>query len=230
MYDDDYRLSYTHRLPFRLFPLALKQREHLVPHRLVIAQIVTERLAQLRPGRKQPIVSGPTSQNPPKSLNRIELRTVAWQAIKCQMGMGRQGRIYDRPAMPGGIVNDDDHLRVDLSRVGPGNIVQMSRKGHLKPPRFALPGLLLDPSRLFHQPGGQCALGDIEGRVAIHQILIVPGPHHRPMPFDAQGGTKGWGQRKARFILTEQHTLAELGFFLTLQSPLGRFVAGVGRL
>ena len=34
-------MLYMHRLLFRLFSLALKQREHLVPHRLVIAQIVT---------------------------------------------------------------------------------------------------------------------------------------------------------------------------------------------
>ena len=32
---------YMHRLLFRLFSLTLKQREHLVPHRLVVAQIVT---------------------------------------------------------------------------------------------------------------------------------------------------------------------------------------------
>ena len=32
---------YMHRLLFCLFSLALKQREHLVPHRLVITQIVT---------------------------------------------------------------------------------------------------------------------------------------------------------------------------------------------
>jgi hypothetical protein len=32
---------YMHRLRFRLFSLALKQGEHLMPHRLVVAQIVT---------------------------------------------------------------------------------------------------------------------------------------------------------------------------------------------
>jgi hypothetical protein len=32
---------YMYRLLFRLFSLAIKQREHLVPHRLVVAQIVT---------------------------------------------------------------------------------------------------------------------------------------------------------------------------------------------
>jgi len=156
-----------HRLFFRLFSLALKQREHFMPHRLVVAQIVTSRLAQCCAGRKQPIVSGPASQNPPKSLNRIELWTVARQAIKSQMGMGCHRLLNDWTLMPGGIVNDDDHLGIALSWIGSGHIVHMSRKGHLKPPGFTLSGLLFDPSRLFQQPGGQFATGDIEGGVAV---------------------------------------------------------------
>jgi hypothetical protein len=36
-----YEVLYMHRLLFRLFSLALKQGEHLMPHRLVVAQIVT---------------------------------------------------------------------------------------------------------------------------------------------------------------------------------------------
>ena len=50
------------------------------------------------------------------------------------------------------------------------------------------------------------------------------------MPLDPEGGAKGWSQRKARFILTEQHTLAELGFFLTRRCPPGPFVACPDRL
>ena len=132
--------------------------------------------------------------------------------------------------MPGSVVNDDDHLGMALSRVGSGHIVQMSHKGHLKPPGFALSGLLFDPSRLFQQPGGQFATGDIKGGVAIDQILMVPGPDRGSMPLDPEGGPTGRREGKARFILTEQHTLAELGCFLTRRSPLGRFVACRGRL
>ena len=47
--------------------------------------------------------------------------------------------------MPGGIVNEDDHLGIGLSWIASGHIMQMSRKGHLKAPGFALSGLLFDP-------------------------------------------------------------------------------------
>jgi hypothetical protein len=146
------------------------------------------------------------------------------------MGMGRHDLIDNRTAMPRGIVNDDHHFGGGLSRVGSGNIVYMSHKSHLEPTGFALTRLPLDSSRLFQQPGGQFATGGIEGGVTLHQILIVPGPHPGPMPLDSEGGAKGRGQRKACFILTEQHALAEFGFFLTRRSPLGRFVAFAGRL
>ena len=132
--------------------------------------------------------------------------------------------------MPGGIVNDDDHLGIALSWIGSGHLVHMSRKGRLKSSGFALSGLLFDPSGLFQQPGGQFATRDIEGGVAVNQIFIVPRPDHRPLPLDTQSSPKRRGQRKAGFILTEQHTLAELGFFLMPRSLLEQFVAFVGRL
>src|SRR5688500_19619504 len=144
--------------------------------------------------------------------------------------MGCHRFLHNRTLMPRRIVYDDDHVRMALCRVGSGHIVQMSRKGHLEPSRFALTGLPFDPSGLFQQSGGEFATGDIEGGVAIHHILIIPGPYHRPMPFDPEGSSKRWGQWKARFILTEQHALAELGFFLTRRSLLEPFVACRGRL
>lgn len=95
------------------------------------------------------MVSGPTPQNAPKSLNWIEPGAVAWQTIKPQMAMGCHRLLHDRTLMPRGIVYEDDHLRMGLSWVGSGNIMQMSHKGHLKPPGFALAALLFDPSGLF---------------------------------------------------------------------------------
>jgi hypothetical protein len=81
--------------------------------------------------------------------------------------MGRHRFLYNRTLMPRSIVNDDHHVGMALSRVGSGNIMQRSRKGHLEPSGLALPGLLLDSSRLFQQPSRQFTTGDIEGGVAI---------------------------------------------------------------
>jgi hypothetical protein len=80
--------------------------------------------------------------------------------------------------MPGGIVNDDNHVGMALSRVGSSNIVQMSHKGHLEPTSFALTGLPFDPSGLFQQSGGQFTTRDIEGGVAVNQIFIEDVENH----------------------------------------------------
>ena len=113
-----------------------------------------------------------------------------------------QSLLHDGALMPRGIVNDDHHLGMALRRVGSGNIMQMSHKGHLEPSGFALTGLPFDPSGLFQQSGGEFATRDIEGGVAIDQILMVPGPDRGSMPLDPEGGPKGRREGKTRFVLT----------------------------
>jgi hypothetical protein len=91
----------------------------------------------------------------------------------------------------------------------------MGDKSRLQPLLFAVPGLGFAPRRLLEQTRRQLPRHQIKCRKTIDLILIIPGPHHGPVPLYTEGGVERRDEGKAGFVLAQQHALPFLRFFLT---------------
>jgi hypothetical protein len=158
---------------------------------------------------------GPTTQHPPEPLNDLALRTITRQPISVQMGIGRYHLLHSRPTMPRGIIDGDDDVGGDTSWIPARSILEMHHKGRLQPLPFAASQFGFAPCGLLESSRRSLPRHQIERSKTVHLILVIPCPHQRTMPLDPQGGAQRWHERKARFVLAEEHACPCLRFFLT---------------
>src|SRR5215510_213346 len=129
--------------------------------------------------------------------------------------MGGEYLGQPRGLMPRRIINGEDHRLAERSRIGPRDVVQMDEKRLLPAGCFRAtrPGRCL--AWTLHQAGRQLPPHRIHGGKAIDKIFVVPGPHDRPMAFDAKRGVERRDEREARFILAYQDTFPGVGLFFS---------------
>lgn len=89
--------------------------------------------------------------------------------------------------MPGRIIDRNDDLSVDTSRIRAGNISEMPDKGRLEPLLFTPPGLRLAMGGLVEQSGRQLPRHQMERGKTVDEVLIIPGPYQGPLALHSQG-------------------------------------------
>src|SRR5215510_2861776 len=129
--------------------------------------------------------------------------------------MGGQYLRQPRGLMPGRIINGEDPRFAERGRIGPCEVLQMDEKRLLQAGRFRAtrPGSCL--AWTLQQAGRQLPRYRIHRGKAIDKIFVVPGPHDRPLAFNAERGVERRDEREARFILAYQDTFPGVGLFFS---------------
>jgi len=159
------------------------------------------------------MVRRPAAQHPPEALNNVELRAITGQPLQPQMGMSRSHLRQQGSTMPGRMINGDDDCGILTRRIGAGDVPEVRRKGHWQALLLALARLGFATRWLLQQAGRQGPGHHIECRHTIPLILVIPGPHGGTIPLHPKGGPSRRHQRKAGFVLAQQHAGPSLGFF-----------------
>src|SRR5262249_49968661 len=106
-----------------------------------------------------------------------------------------------RALMPGRIIEREDDGFPERSRIGPGEVTQVSSKSGLQPGRLGRPGAPRGLGGTLQQACGELAGHHGHAGKTIDELLVVPGPDYGAMALDPQGGSQRGHERKARFIL-----------------------------
>jgi hypothetical protein len=83
---------------------------------------------------------------------------------------------------------------------------------------------------MFHNARRQVAGHEVKRPEDIHQIVAIQIAHDGAVPFEPQGRPQAGDHREARLILTQQHELAGVSFFLMPGAPAAPSPAGPGQL
>ena len=185
-------------------------------HGLEITDVVTQSRTPCSHTGEQTIMRGPAAQHAPEAFDDVELRAITRQPGQTQVWMSRSDLLHPRPTMPGGIIDGDHDLRGNAYRIRACNISEVRGKSRLQPQLFALSRPRLAVRWLLEHTRRQLTRHQIERRTTIDLILVIPGAYDGPLPLHAEGGVERRDERKARFILAQQHARPRVRFFFNV--------------
>jgi hypothetical protein len=133
-------------------------------------------------------VRGPAAQDPPETLNYIELWTITRQPLHPQMGMSRSHLLHQCAAMPGRILDRDNDLGIGTRRISARHSPQVRCKHHLQALLFALARLGFAACGLLQQVRRQLPRHHIERRTTIDEVLVIPRADGGAMALHPQRG------------------------------------------
>lgn len=165
--------------------------------------MLAQGLLELGGGPKEAVVRGSLAEQLPEALDDVELGAVAGQAQKLDVQHLVQCSADAGTAMPGGVVEGDDHAREVLFGISSAHVAQVASEGLLHA-ASATEGLFASLRRgTLQQSGRQLRSDEVYRSEGVDLIFVVPGADGGAVPFDPQRAHQRRHKREARFVLAQ---------------------------